>query len=49
MQKSFVLAGKTVKTSRKARAICRAAIKGGRAYLVPQARSVERQLKAAGQ
>lgn len=45
----FALAGEIVGTSARARQIAIQAIKDGREYLISQAESVMRQLRAAGQ
>jgi hypothetical protein len=46
---AFALAGRIVTTSKEARAICIDAIKTGKHWIEPQARSVTAKLRAAGQ
>ena len=43
----FALAGKIVSTSKQAARILRAAVRERKDWLIPQARSVRRQLQAA--
>lgn len=46
---AFTLAGRIVTSSTEARSICIDAIKTGKHWIEPQARSVMQQLRAAGQ
>ena len=46
---AFALAGRIVSSSKEARSICIDAIKTGKTWLEPQARSVMQKLRAVGQ